>query len=196
VPFYRRHLPHLYRLDQPVFLTWRLHGSLPPNRGFPAAGPTSGEAFAAMDRMLDEARTGPLYLRQQPIADMVVEAIQYSATVLGRYDLDAFFVMPNHVHLLLSPYVPLPQLTKTLKGFTARQANRMLALTGNSFWQGESYDHLVRDRVEWERIKSYIEQNPVRAGLVREAAEYRWSSAGKVDLAVDRRPGGPPHRVK
>ncbi|MGP8246160.1 MAG: transposase [Bryobacteraceae bacterium] len=131
-----------------------------------------------MDRLLDEARTGPLYLRQQPIGDMVVEAIHYNATALGRYELDAFVVMPNQVHLLVSPHIPLPQLTKTLKGFTARQANQMLALTGNSFWQGESYDHLVRDRAEWERIRSYIERNPVRAALVRQAVEYRWSSAG------------------
>jgi len=54
----------------------------------------------------------------------------------------------------------------------------MLALTGNPFWQPESYDQPVRDRTEWERIRSYIERNPVRAALVRQAAEYRWSSAG------------------
>jgi hypothetical protein len=54
----------------------------------------------------------------------------------------------------------------------------MLARTGNPFWQEESYDRLVRDSAEWERIKFYIEQNPVRAGLVKEASQYRWSSAG------------------
>ena len=54
----------------------------------------------------------------------------------------------------------------------------MLALTGRPFWQAESYDRLVRDARESEKIRNYIEQNPVRAGLVREASEYRWSSAG------------------
>jgi REP element-mobilizing transposase RayT len=86
--------------------------------------------------------------------------------------------MPNHIHMLVSSRIPLPQLTKTLKGFTAKRANQMLARTGNAFWQEESYDHLVRDRGEWERIKFYIEENPVRAGLVRQARQYRWSSAG------------------
>ena len=54
----------------------------------------------------------------------------------------------------------------------------MLARTGLPFWQEESYDHLVRDRAKGERINFDIEQNPVRAGLVKDARQYRWSSAG------------------
>lgn len=121
---------------------------------------------------------GPFYLRQPTIADMVTEAFYHSANVQRRYTLHAFAVMPNHVHLLLSPHIPLPQLTKALKGYTAKRANQMLARTGNPFWQEESYDHLVRGAAEGERIRWYIEQNPVGAGLVREACGYRWSSAG------------------
>ncbi len=137
--FYRRHLPHWYQNSQPVFLTWRLSCSLPPHRAFPASL-SSGQAFAALDRLLDEARSGPFYLRQPALADMVVEALHYNASVLAHYTLHAFVVMPNHVHLLLSPQVPLPKLTKSLKGITAKRANAMLGLTGNSFWQEESYD--------------------------------------------------------
>ena len=81
---YRRRLPHDYETDQPVFLTWRLHDSLPCHRVFPAATVNSGQAFAAMDRLLEEARSGPFYLRQPAIADMVVEAIQYNAANLGH----------------------------------------------------------------------------------------------------------------
>jgi putative transposase len=164
--FYRRRLPHIHEDNQPVFLTWRLHNSLPSHRIFPAAALTSGQAFAAMDQLLDEARTGSFYLRQPAIAGMIVEAIQYNATILGHYLLHAFVVMPNHVHLLATPFVALPKLTKSLKGITAKRANAMLALTGTSFWQEESYDHLVRDEREFEKIRRYIEQNPVRAGLV------------------------------
>jgi putative transposase len=72
----------------------------------------------------------------------------------------------------------MPKLTKSLKGITAKRAHAMLGLTGNSFWQEESYDHLIRHDREFEKIGNYIEVNPVRAGLVREASEYRWSSAG------------------
>jgi len=117
-------------------------------------------------------------LRQPAVADMVVEAIQYNANILGHYVLHAFVVMPNHVHLLATPAVALPKLTKSLKGITAKRANAMLALTGSPFWQEESYDHLVRHEREFDKIRNYIEQNPVRAGLVKESREYRWSSAG------------------
>jgi REP element-mobilizing transposase RayT len=75
---------------------------------------------------------------------MIVEAILYNADILGHYLLHAFVVMPNHVHLLATPAVALPKLTRSLKGITAKRANKMLSLTGNPFWQKESYDHLVR----------------------------------------------------
>jgi REP element-mobilizing transposase RayT len=176
--FHRRRLPHIYETEQPVFLTWRLRDSLPPHRAFPAETLNSGQAFAAMDRLLDEACGGVFYLRQPAIADMIMEAIQYNANILGHYLLHAFVIMPNHIHLLATPAVPLPKLTKSLKNITAKRANTMLALTGSAFWQEESYDHLVRHEREFEKIRNYIEENPVRAGLVREAREYRWSSAG------------------
>jgi len=177
MPSHWRHLPHLYEAGKPVFITWRLRESLPPNRAFPSEALSSGQASAVLDRLLDEARTGPFYLRQPAIADMIVEAIHYNANVLGHYILNAFVVMPNHVHLLATPAVSLPKLTKSLKGITAKRANAMLGLTGNSFWQEESYDHLVRDSGECEKIRRYIEANPVRAGLAKQASDYRWSSA-------------------
>ena len=96
---------------------------------------------------------------------------------LGHYQLHAFVVMPNHVHVLLTPRLPPSRLLQSLKGFTAREANRILGRTGEPFWQRESYDHWVRNEREWHRIKAYIENNPVKADLAREAQAYPWSSA-------------------
>src|SRR5260370_15609738 len=160
-----------------MFLWWRREYSLATNRSFLTIALSSGQAFAAMDRLLDEARDGTFSLRQPAIADMIVEAIQYNANVLGHYGLHAYAVMPNHVHLLATPGVPLPKLTKSLKGITAKRANQILMLTGNRFWQEESYDHTVRHEQEFEKIRNYIEENPVRAGFVKDASEYRWSIA-------------------
>ena len=179
VTSYRRRLPHVYSTQQPIFLTWRLHGSLPANRHFPGGSLTSGQAFAALDHLLDNADTGPLYLRQPALADMVVDAIRYNAEALMHYILHAFAVMPNHVHVLITPRVPLRKLAKSLKGITAKRANVMLGRTGTSFWQGESYDHEVRHEREFDRIRHYIETNPVRAGLVQDVSQYRWSSTGQ-----------------
>ena len=80
---------------------------------------------------------------------MVVEAIWYNAQVLGHYALHAFVVMPNHVHLLATAAVPLPKLTKSLKGITSKRANAMLARTGRPFWQEETYDRVVRQEREF-----------------------------------------------
>jgi REP element-mobilizing transposase RayT len=80
--------------------------------------------------------------------------------------------MANHIHLLITPLVDLAKITHSLKRFTAREANRILTLTGKPFWQDESYDRLVRDLPEFERIRRYIENDPVRAGLVGTAEDY------------------------
>ncbi len=67
------------------------------------------------------------------------------------------------------------RLYPPLKGTTARQANRLLGRTGEPFWQAESYDHWARKDDEFRRISSYIEQNPARAGLLKEPEYFRWS---------------------
>jgi REP element-mobilizing transposase RayT len=110
------------------------------------------------------------------------------------YRLLAFVVMPNHVHLLLTPlavervaegqagkldpqYVPLAKITQSLKGYTAREANQLLGRTGQPFWQDESYDHWARSEAEVGRIAIYIESDPVRSGIVTSVEDWRWSSA-------------------
>jgi len=163
-------------MDQPVFLTWRLADSLPANRPFPSAI-TSGQAFVAMDRLLDQARTGPVYLRRPEIAKLLVDVIHYQACSLGHYELHSYVVMPNHVHLLVTPRVPVSRLTHSLKRFTAKEGNRILGLTGKPFWQDESYDRLVRNDEEFQRIARYIEWNPVKSGLAVAPEEFPWSSA-------------------
>jgi REP element-mobilizing transposase RayT len=174
---FQRRLPHWRPDGRPLFLTWRLHDSLPRHRFFPASSLSAGKAFVAMDRLLDQARTGPLYLARPEIASLVVEAILEGRDPLGHYDLHAFVVMANHVHLLITPAVPVPGLLQRLKGTTARRANQMLSLTGRAFWQEESFDRWVRDEREFQRIRAYIEENPVRAGLVTAPEDYPWSSA-------------------
>jgi len=89
-----RCLPHLHAVGKAVFITWRLRDSLPAGRDFPSAT-TSGQAFVALDRLLGNARTGPLYLRKPEIASMVVDAIYYGEQSLGHYDLHSYVVMAN-----------------------------------------------------------------------------------------------------
>ena len=133
-----------------------------------------------MDRLLDEARTGPQFLRMPEVASLVIEAIYCAERVLSLYELHSYVVMPNHVHLLITPNHDVPRLLRPLKGITARKANEVLHRSGQRFWQEESYDHWVRNGEEFEIIKKYIELNPVRACLASTADEYQWSSSGAV----------------
>jgi putative transposase len=170
-------VPHWDSVGQPVFVTFRLAGSLPENRVFPPANLASGEAFQAIDKLLDHVRTGPFFLEQSEIAQMVLEAIRDGDNRFRRYELHAYAVMPNHVHLLVTSRVPNAKWLGPLKGFTGSMANRILERTG-AFWQDESYDHLVRDGEEFSSVRRYIEDNPVAAGLVARAEDFPWSSAG------------------
>jgi len=104
-------------------------------------------------------------------------ALHYGERQLGLYELRAWVLMANHVHILIYPQANLSRITQAIKNFSARQANTILARTGQPFWQDESYDHWVRDRDELEKIVRYIEENPVAAGLVEEAESWQWSSA-------------------
>jgi len=174
--FYRRRLPHLHIIGQPLFITFRLFDSLPRNRFFSNDNLTSGQAFVVMDSLLDLARTGPVYMRKPEIADIAVRSIKHGAEPLKYYDCHAFVVMPNHVHLLITPHVAVPKLLGGLKSASAKEANILLGRAGKPFWQKESFDRLVRTPDEFRRIRRYIEQNPVKAGLAREPEEYEWSS--------------------
>jgi len=106
-----------------LFLTWHLHGSVPASL-LPPPGPlTSGQAFVWLDRQLDTARGGPMYLRRPDIARIVTSSIR-KGVELGHYELGAYVVMANHVHLLILPLIGPDRLLKSLKGATAREANR------------------------------------------------------------------------
>ncbi|MBI3280826.1 MAG: transposase [Acidobacteria bacterium] len=97
-----------------------------------------------MDRLLDEARFGPTYLKQPAIAQLVLASMEYGAAA-GHYQLHSWVIMPNHVHLLLTPQVAVFKLLGSLKAATARRANLLLQPTGKAFWRDESYDHAVRN---------------------------------------------------
>lgn len=106
----------------------------------------------------------------------MANALTHGAETLRHYEIHAWVLMPNHVHLLASPTVDPASMLRTLKGGTARACNKVLKRTG-AFRQAETYDRAVRNAVEFGRIVNYIEMNPVRAGLCSTQEEWRWSSA-------------------
>ena len=97
-----------------------------------------------------------------------------------RFLLHGAVVMPEHVHLLLTPLrdrdgwpYSLAAVLKAIKGASAREVNRLLG-RGGPVWQEESFDHVLRGDESFEEKLEYIRQNPVRRGLVRRAEDYPW----------------------
>jgi REP element-mobilizing transposase RayT len=178
--FYRRNLPHWQPDRCSIFLTWRLHGSLP--KGFAELlrkrSGEPGKQFLEADHMLDAPTGGPIWLNDPEIAGLTQGAIERGAE-LGHYVLRAWAIMPNHVHVLLDPLVPLARLTMGIKRASAKDANAKLGRVGLPFWQDESFDHWIRNPGQFARIQTYIESNPVTARLCARPEDWPWSSARK-----------------
>jgi putative transposase len=197
--FYRRNLPHIQPLNTALFLTFRLAGSLPvevlarmaeERRLFEQTlktndaefksrfGELSRRHFAILESWLDKATTGPTWLADMRIAEVVAEALHHRDG--KKYRLDVFSIMPNHVHAVFAPLaqndVPesLSSIMHSLKRNTARRANLVLDRSG-AFWEHESFDHYIRNRVEWKRIVRYVLENPVKAGLVKNWKDWPWN---------------------
>ena len=101
-----------------------------PRRTNSRRGRPSGGWTAAWTRL----RPAPGFRRLEAIAEVVTGPL-FRGVELGHYQLGAFVLMANHVHALLRPRILPSQLRKSLKGYTAREANRLLGRTGEPFWQ-------------------------------------------------------------
>ena len=198
--YYKRNLPHWYPVGRSLFFTWCLHGSLPEKvirelritrrrleGRLESPSALISEArireykklFAKVDCILDQCPTGFRWLAVAEVAVMVQQVILERNAHL--YKLWSYVVMPNHVHLFVKPKkdVEVPVITQRLKGYTAIEANRILGRKGETFWQDECFDHWARDEDEFFRIVDYIENNPVKAGLVQRPEDWVWSSAAE-----------------
>jgi putative transposase len=90
--------------------------------------------------------------------------------------LYAWVIMPNHVHVLFKVFdVPMSHLMDAWKGFTAKQANKVLARRGK-FWQDDYWDTFMRDEEHERRTRKYIETNPIKAALLLDGKKWPWSS--------------------
>ena len=96
----------------------------------------------------------------------------------GKYCLHAFVVMPEHIHVLLTPALgaSLERVVQLIKGGSSHRIGLMTPRRF-PFWQRGFSDHRIRDAEDYFVHVRYIELNPVKRGLVLDAADYRYSSA-------------------
>jgi REP element-mobilizing transposase RayT len=201
----RGYLPHVKREGASYFVTFRLADSLPKavllkyqaeraerlhrfhaaqksakQLGATAQTETVDEIerdyFRKLETYLDKG-VGECSLKRPEIAMVVADALRFFDG--RRYRLDAWVVMPNHVHAVLWPMPnhTLSKIVQSWKRHTSRETNKLLHRTGNTFWQPESYDHWIRNDEEHARCCHYVENNPVKARLCAAPEDWPWSSA-------------------
>src|SRR4029077_10428318 len=117
----------------------------------------------ARDRWLDQGH-GECILKKSDVSAIVVNAMRHFDH--DRYVLDAFVVMPNHVHALIQPAkgASLCDILHSWKSFSGKAINGLLETSG-PIWQEETYDRIVRDWNELVQYRSYIVRNPEKAKL-------------------------------
>jgi REP element-mobilizing transposase RayT len=174
----RGYLPHFDIPGLHQSLTFRLADSLPidVNERLERAFATDGASRRRQVEAYLGKGWGTCVLRDPNCAEMVENSL---LTDDGKdYRLLAWVIMPNHVHVLIAtmPGHPVATVVQRWKGGTARAINRYTGRTG-VLWQREYWDRFIRDEAQYLWTKRYIEDNPLKAGLVREACTWRWSSA-------------------
>jgi len=119
---------------------------------------------------------GSSWLKDARVASMVQQALLHFDG--SRYKLSAWVVMPNHLHLILTPNAEyqLSGILHSLKSYTAHEANRILGREGQ-FWQDDYFDRYIRDAKHFAAAVAYVESNPVKAGLCRRIDDWPYGSA-------------------
>jgi|SRR5665213_896073 len=175
-------LPHWRQGGVTYFVTWRTADSIPaqrvrewlrerevwlarnpPPRSQMQIDEYSHNFTATWERWLDECH-GECLLRRPDLRRVVEDAIRYFDG--QRYALGESVVMPNHVHVLVTPLPghALSQILQRWKSFTSHRINRILGRSG-AFWQKETFDHIIRSADQLERVTRYIRDNPRRSNV-------------------------------
>ena len=128
-----------------------------------------------------------------PIArDLVLSSCCHDHRV--KYELYVAVVMPDHVHLILTPLVnqqrdeiySLIAIMRTIKSASAHLINRQLRRNG-AVWQEESFDHVLRSSDGLDAKVNYVLQNPVRKGLAKDWRECKWAWQRQDQALAERR---------
>jgi REP element-mobilizing transposase RayT len=174
----RGYLPHFDGGTIPQFLTFRLHDSVPQSLIAKWKAKLSDIQFRKNVEKFLDAGYGECHLQDPAIAEMVQNSLKFHDG--EKYDLHSWVIMPNHAHILTTPYegVELAEIAHSIKSYTAHEANKMLGRTGR-FWQVEPFDRYIRNAKHHAAVIKYIENNPVKARLCKTPDEWRFSSAYK-----------------
>jgi len=105
------------------------------------------------------------------------------------YKLHAFVIMPDHLHLLITPFVSVEKSVQLVKGGFSFRAKRELEWNGE-IWQPGFTDHRIRDEEDWGRHLEYIRANPIEARLVQDVVLYEFIGFPSIEFPQGLKPVG------
>lgn len=181
----RHYLPHLYVNGVTQFVTFRLFDAVPAEiidiwkqeMELQTLKTSSENKIVMLERKIEQyadSGKGSCFLKDNEIAKIVQDALFYYDK--SRYSLISWCLMPNHVHVLLTPINnhSLSDIIHNWKSFTAHKSNRILNRKGK-FWLTEYFDRYIRDDRHFNNVIDYIINNPVKSGLISKAEDWKWS---------------------
>lgn len=179
----RGYLPHVEGA-QVQAITYRLADALPQSvLQRVASQPADHARRAALEHYLD-AGYGCCVLKIPAVAELLIENWRFFDG--ARYQLLAYVVMPNHVHVLIR-IINEARLSKIVHSWKSYTAKRIIELdvgwpdaNKKAVWQREYWDRYIRDDRHLRAVVDYIHLNPVKAGLVKNPEAWAWSSANAV----------------
>ena len=175
-------LPHWHQSHRLQFLTWCLGDALPIKamlrlrreriRWINAHPPphTPEENVWYFDRFIARPHRwlalgrGESIFRNPEYADLLASVLLFHEGTKCR--MDAFVIMPNHVHCLVQLIgdTTLSQLLHSWRSYSAQQINRRRGHRGN-LWSGDFWDRCIRSPAHYWKVRTYIQENPVKARL-------------------------------
>ena len=187
----RNRVPHIQFTDSITFITWRLAFTLPAQLrniftyeaefhldkiNESEASSRAYQRFLDYDEALANHKVPGYSLCDPEISALIKNTLQFANG--SSYELHAYCIMSNHVHVLLQalpinqPIHTISSIVKSIKGFTAKGINQIQKTKGQ-VWEHMYFDRNIRDLDDYARVCEYIMNNPVKAGLVDEASDWK-----------------------
>ncbi len=178
----RGYLPHCDFPNLVQYVTFRLSDSMPSSRRaeweYLLKIEDGKDRRSKLEEYLDRG-VGNCELRDPRIAQVTEDALLHFHQ--QRYELLAWCIMPNHVHVL--HHISSTPLWKIIQGWKIhatirlRRQRRNAELPLGQFWQREYWDTFMRDEEQQRKAIKYIEANPTKAKLCRSPENWPFSSA-------------------
>ena len=191
--FKRRHLPHWHVQNKPYFVTFRLKNTIPQNvvdelkqkrEKLISSGASdqiidefNKHEFYTIESILDKINNKICFLKNPEIANLISNSFDYLKEKMF-WDYLCYTIMPNHVHCLMinikHENISLESALGALKQHVAYEGNKILKRNGK-MWCDENFDHWCRTQESVDKFIQYIKNNPVKAGLVNNWQEWKWT---------------------